>query len=280
MATKKDDTGLVPAKAEGNLPTDMDLHDILGDSGAGQDMGAGDLGIPYLALLQSNSPQVNPAHAKYIEGAQAGMYMNTATGEVYGGFKKEPLQIIPCAYSRDYDEWRDRDGPNPGFERTHSIDSGIMSQTKPNEMKRAVLPNGNFIWETAKQFCLLRNPNTGRLDQVLMTLKSTHLKMNRRWNNQISGAVIPGTDAQAPRWLFPYELGVQLESKGDKSWFVPTIERMETMINSVEYQAAKAFHQAFAKGEIKVATPDEEVGNVVGEVGDAGGKDGDDKIPY
>ena len=279
MAKTADETvALVPQTASGTLPTDMDLQDILGDSGAGQNMAAGDLGIPYLALLQSNSPQVNPAHAKYIEGAMAGMFYNTATGEVFGGFNKPPLVIIPCAYVREYDEWRDRDGPNPGFEQSHSVDSNIMAQTKPNELKRAVLPNGNFIWETAKQFCLVRNPKSSRLDQVLMTLKSTHLKMNRRWNNLISGAMIPGTSHQAPRWLFPYALGVQLESKGDKSWFVPTIERIETPVSADEYRAGKAFFNAFAKGDINVTPPPSDDDAVPPAGG--GAKDGDDEIPF
>lgn len=270
----------VAVKAEGNLPVGYDLEHIMEDAGAGQNMGAGDLGIPYLALLQSNSPQVNPAHAKYIEGAQAGMFMNTATGEVFGGYKKDPLIIIPCAYVREYDEWKDRDGPEGGgFVASHGVDSGIMSKTKPDHNKRPTLENGNKVWETAKQFCLIRNPISGRVEQVLMTLKSTHLKMNRRWNNLISSAVIPGTNRQAPRWLFPYELGVQLETKGDKSWFVPTIERIDTPVDIDEYNAAKAFHAAFASGAINVTPPPEDDAGT-SEPGVEGGKAGDDEIPY
>lgn len=275
-AEKKD----VTVVAQGNLPAGYDLAHIMEDAGAGQNMGAGDLGIPYLALLQSGSPQVNPAHAKYIEGAMAGMYYNTATGEVYGGYKKDPLVIIPCAYIRDYDEWKDRDGAEGGgFVQTHSIDSGILNKTKPNAKGKPALPDGNVIWETAKQFCMLRNPITGRLDQVLMTLKSTHLKMNRRWNNLINGAIIPGTDRQAPRWLYPYELGVTLEEKGGKSWFVPTIERVDEPVSLEEYQASKAFYTAVASGAINVGPPpsDDAPETVAGA---PAGKAGDDEIPY
>jgi hypothetical protein len=271
------------ALAAGTLPVGMDLQDILGDSGAGQNMAAGDLGIPYLALLQSNSPQCNPAHQKYIEGAQAGMFMNTATGALFGGYNKPPIEIIPCAYVRQYDEWRDRDGPDGGgFVASHEVDSGIMSKTKPNALKRPALENGNIIWETGKQFILLRNPHTGRLDQMLMTLKSTHLKANRRINNLINDATIPGTSHQAPRWLFPFTISVGLESKGDKSWFVPMPERMETPVSAEEYAAGKQFHLAFNSGAVNVGVPDADADAPVAaaEPGDAGGKAGDDKIPY
>lgn len=270
----------VAVKAEGQLPVGYDLDHIMKDAGAGQNMNAGDLGIPYLALLQANSPQVNPAHAKYIEGAQAGMYMNTATGQVFGGFKKEPLVIIPCAYERTYDEWKDRDGPEGGgFVAAHGLDSGIMSKTKPNAKKKPALDNGNVVWETAKQYCLIRNPMTGRVEQVLMTLKSSHLKMNKRWNNLINGSTIPGTDTQAPRWLFPYALGVQLETAGENSWFVPTIERQEAPVSAEEYAAGRAFYQAWASGAINVSPPTDDDAPDAGPVGQAA-KVGDDEIPY
>lgn len=277
----KAETKEVAPIAAGNLPVGMDLQDILGDSGAGQNMAAGDLGIPYLALLQSNSPQCNPAHAKYIEGAQAGMWMNTATGQVFGGFKKEPIVVIPCAYVRHYDEWKDRDGPEGGgFVASHEIDSGIMGKTKPNALKRPALDNGNIIWETAKQFLLLRNPVTGRLEQVLMTLKSTHLKANRRMNNLINAATIPGTSHQAPRWLFPFTLDVMLETKGDKSWFVPVPEIIDSPVSVDEYRAAKQFNAAFNSGAINVTPPPEDDAPIAaGEPGE-GAKEGDDKIPY
>src|SRR5688500_7171958 len=111
MAAEKGQQAVAVAK--GNLPQGYDLEDIMADAGAGQNMTAGDLRIPYSAVLQSNSPQVNPGHAKYSEGAQAGMFMNTATGEVFDG-RKEGIVLIPCAYQRDYDEWKDRDGPEGG----------------------------------------------------------------------------------------------------------------------------------------------------------------------
>jgi hypothetical protein len=265
------------AVAQGNLPVGYDLQDIMADAGAGQNMGAGDLGIPYLAILQSNSPQVNPGHAKYIEGAQAGMFMNTATGEVFDG-RKEGVVLIPCAYARDYDEWKDRDSGEGGFVATHPITSDIMSKTKPNAKNKPALPDGNVIWETAKQFCLLRNPTTGRTEQVLMTLKSTHLKANRRWNNLINASVIPGTSVQAPRWLFPYVMKTQLETKGNNSYFVPVVERMDEPVSVEEYAGGKRFHEAFSSGAINVTPPPSDDAPEAA-AGD-GGKTGDDDIPY
>jgi len=267
------------AVAQGTLPQGYDLEDILQDAGAGaNNMATGDIGIPYLAVLQTNSPQVNPGHAKYVEGAQAGMFYNTATGEVYDG-RKEGIILIPCAYERKFVEWKDRDSGEGGFVGEHPIESNMAAQqTQKNAKGRPCLPNGNMIYETAYQYCLLRNPSSGRLEQVVVTLKSTMLKKNRRWNNQILSATIPGTNTQAPRWMFPYLVKTQLESKGENSWFNIDPERQEEPVSVDEYRMGKEFFTLHAQGLVqRAAEPDADAAS---EPASDAGKAGDDEIPY
>src|SRR3990167_7412492 len=54
--------------------------------------------IPYLVLLQDLSPQVRKAEAAYVEGAEAGVFFNTATRQPLG---KEGY-VVPCGFQRRY----------------------------------------------------------------------------------------------------------------------------------------------------------------------------------
>jgi hypothetical protein len=66
------------------------------DAGAGmEDVKAGEYRIPFLRILQSNSPQVKPPTAGGVPGAQAAMIFNTSTGELYDGEKG--LVFVPTS---------------------------------------------------------------------------------------------------------------------------------------------------------------------------------------
>ena len=77
------------------------------DANTGLDnMGTEDMALPFLRILAQLSPEVNKRDAKYIEGAEAGMILNTVTKQVYDG--EEGINIVPCYYKREYIEWSDR----------------------------------------------------------------------------------------------------------------------------------------------------------------------------
>ena len=46
-----------------------------------------DLALPFLKVLGQLSPEVNKRDAKYVEGAQPGMIVNSVTNELYDGEK-------------------------------------------------------------------------------------------------------------------------------------------------------------------------------------------------
>ena len=62
------------------------VADFEADAGAGmENVTADDLQIPFLSILQSNSPQLDESEGKYIDGAKAGMILNTVTNEIFDG---------------------------------------------------------------------------------------------------------------------------------------------------------------------------------------------------
>lgn len=248
MASKKE-TEVATVKESAGLPAGIDMEDILRDSGAGVDnMGMDDVAVPYLYVLQTNSPQVNPDHDSYIEGATSGMFYNNVSNEVYDG-RKTGLTVIPCAYERKYVEWVPRDSGG-GYVADHDIESGILSECTPNDKGIPCLGSGNLIIETAYHYVYMQNPNNGVWEEIIIPMKSTMLKKSRRWNKTLMATLIPGTTARAPRWLYPYQLKTVKESKNDNTWSNFDIERLPEMVTAEQYRACKAFAELFTSGLI------------------------------
>lgn len=275
MAAKnKADVATVEESAQ--LPAGMSMEDLLRDSGAGVDsMGMDDVAVPYLYILQTNSPQVNPDHDSYIEGAKAGMFFNNVSNEIYDG-RETGLVVIPCAYERKYVEWVPRDSGG-GYVADHDIESNILSETTPNEKGIPCLGNGNLIIETAYHYVYFQNPLTGVWEEIIIPMKSTMLKKSRRWNKTLMATLIPGTTNRAPRWLYPYRLKTVKESKNDNTWSNFDIERLPNPVTADQYRAAKAFAELFDTGMI-VRAKETNTGTIDGDAGSGGARGGTDEV--
>ena len=127
--------------------------DFVKDSGMGlENIDKGDLALPFLKLLQSGSDETKKRHAKYVNGAEAGMFYNTVTKKLYAGDKG--IQVIPVFYKMTYPEWAP-------FERAEGRpihnDRGpeVMAKTKQNDRNKDMLDNGNEIIKTANHFVII-----------------------------------------------------------------------------------------------------------------------------
>ena len=98
------------------------------DAGAGiQDTKGSELSIPFISILQANSPQVN---GNDPEGSRPGMLFNTVTRELYDG-EKEGVIFQPCHKAGPlWVEWVPR-GKGGGFLRTHLPESEAVKEGKP-----------------------------------------------------------------------------------------------------------------------------------------------------
>lgn len=284
MATKKE-TEVATVKESAQLPAGIDMDDLLRDSGAGvDDMGMDDVAVPYLYILQSNSPQVNEDDDRYVKGAKAGMFYNNVNEEAYDG-RDTGITVIPVAYERKYVEWIDRDSGGGGYVAEHSIDSSILSECTPNEKGIPCLANGHLIIETAYHYVFMKNPNNGVWEEIIIPMKSTMLKKSRRWNKALMATLIPGTSNRAPRWLYPYQLKTVKETKNGNTWSNFDIERLPDMVTAEQYRACKSFAELFAAGAV-VRAKETDTGTVGGgetidgTANRSTGMAGDDEMPF
>lgn len=220
-----------------------------------------DLTTPFLKILQKNSPQVDEDNAAYIEGAKAGMFYNTATGEVY----PSPVRVVPVAYMRDFLKWKDLDSGG-GFEG--SVSREYAENLEQDERGRFVVDNDTYVEDTRVHFVIILT-DTGPQPAVL-SLTSSMIKASRNWNNTINRMLIPGTNTKAPSFAFIYELQSTAESKDSYTWKGlkvstnpvlvedPAIfQAAVTLSDSIESGATKADHSKAAPANESAGNDDE-----------------------
>jgi len=137
------------------------------------------LQIPFLRILQSNSPELDPAEAKHIEGATVGQFVNTVTSEI-----AKVVEVIPVSHYGTIIEWKTRENGG-GYVKDHGLAGGnaLLPQTTKNEKGQDILPNGNQLVRTEVYFLFVIRENGG-VDQVMLTMTSTQLKKARQWNSK------------------------------------------------------------------------------------------------
>ena len=206
-----------------------------------------DIAIPYINILQSNSPQLNPSKAEHVEGAKVGQFYNTVSQEV-----SDSLNVIPVLYQLRYVEWKPRE-QGGGFVESHHADSGILSKTKRDQMTfKDVLPNGNYVATTAYHYVLVQSTD-GAWSQAVISMTSTQLKKSRRWNSLMLSQKVKGPSGlfTPPTYAMIYKLTTVSESNDRGSWFGYQIEKVGTVEDSNLYNESKAFSTAASRGDVE-----------------------------
>jgi hypothetical protein len=247
----------------------ISVEDIAKDAKLGGELNMGDIAVPYLYVLQSNSPQVNSDHNKYIQGATASMLYLTVVERVYEG-RQTGILIVPCYYERLITEWVDRD-EGGGLIRSYPTGDPIMDQAKPDEKNRMRLPNRHLLIDTAYHYVMMQDPNDKVWYQCIMPMKSTFLKKSRRLNSDIRTTKIPGTIMEAPRFLFKYRMKTEKEQKDQNVWNVPTFLQ-EDMVDADLYQKAKLFAKVAAETTLRRPAAESEA--------ESGKALADDEVPF
>ena len=251
-----EETGNVTTKQSGALAK----LDFVADSGMGlENMDKGDLALPFLKLLQSGSDETKKKHAKYVDGAEAGMFYNTVTKKLYDGEKG--IEVIPVFYKMTYPEWAP-------FERREgrpiSNDRGpeILKETTQNNSNKDVLSNGNEIIKTANHFVII---NGERPEKALMTMKSTQLKVSRGWNSlmedQFETDPKTGKSIPAPMFSRIYKLKSVENAGSNFSWHGYNITMVKKVDNVGLYQMARDFYNSLKNAQQKTATVSEDKAN-------------------
>ncbi len=235
----------VTEKKSAPLPANMFEDDAAKGLGT---IGQEDLALPFLKILGQLSPEVNKRDGKYVEGAEPGMIFNSVSGELYDGVKG--IDVIPCFYKLEYIEWKDRGEGLGAPVAIYDSSSDIMSKTTPDANYKDRLPNGNYIEKTASHFVIVSgdSPST-----ALISMKSTQLKISRKWNSMMSGIKMKGANGMFTPASFShiYKLKTTQMSNDKGTWFGWEVSKVGPVTEKGLYDQAKGFSDSISKGSVK-----------------------------
>lgn len=262
-------TALSTAAAGGAVQVHAQQPNFEEDTGMGTEgVDKDSQAIPFLAILQSNSPAVAES---LVEGAKPGMFMNTVTNELF-----ESVLVVPCAFERRYVEWAPRK-LGGGFKGQHmplDVESGkvgyaaegggyyVVSETVPTPLPREKAKDAhNMLKDTRSHYVLVVRPD-GTFFPALFPLASTQIKKSKKLVSMILGVQLrksDGTMYNPASFSHCYRLTTTTESNDQGSWKGVLVEAAGPVKDSTVYAAAKEFNKLVLSGQVKVAQPDEYV---------------------
>lgn len=153
-------------------------YDYGKDAGSGfEGQTSADYSIPFLALLQAQSPQcMDPATSGK---ARPGYIFNTASGEIYDA----GVTIIPCRTDHVFVEWRPRaegGGGGAGFAGIHTLESPEVEKARAASTAFGKFKlNGNDLVETFYIYGLALSDDEQVAEPVVVAFSSTKIKPYR-----------------------------------------------------------------------------------------------------
>ena len=243
--------GAVAKKKETAVSTDV-MDDILEFAGEGAAFDSSEMQIPFVRILQAMSPQLKKREAEYIEGSEQGDMFNTVTKQHWTG--EDGITVIPCYQTTKYLEFTPRD-QGGGFRGEIPATDPVLQRTERQGAKE-MLPNGNELVKSDQHYCLIVEAD-GTYQPVVIDMKSSQLKVSRRWKTQIAMQKIkhPKTGAMITPPLFAtqWKFTTIEESNDQGSWFNYQIEKVGLLESRDLMLEAKSFRDSVAAGEVKAA---------------------------
>lgn len=240
-----------------------DLNFLSQDAGLGtENLTTRDLSIPFISILQTNSPQVSKKDGEYIPGAEAGMFLNSALNTVYDG--DEGICLVPVHYELRAAEWRPRKsggGLVKDFGTDVSVAESLITSKDPVTNKSLTQAGTEIVIAGTHYVLLCMN---GTYVPAVVVLSATQLKKSRRWNGLMSSLTLSkdGKTFRPASFAMSYLATTVSESNEKGSWYGWKIVTNLWLINPTPggksfpnglevYKAAKDFRQAILEGSVR-----------------------------
>ena len=238
----------VSVKQEAGLPSDalFEADAKLGFENIDQES----LALPILKLLQNGSGEAQKRNANYVEGAEPGMFFNTVTRKLYDGDKG--IQVIPCHYRLEYQEWADFGTGSGRPENIYPASSDILSKTTKDANGKDRLPNGNYIQKTSQHFVIITDGSSA--ETALISMYSSQSKVSRKWNSMMMSITKNGKDGPytPPPFSHYYKISsVENTGKGNQ-WYGYNIVKIGEVTDANVYKRAKTFYESCRRGDSSV----------------------------
>jgi hypothetical protein len=219
-----------------------------------EEMGADDLQLPRLKLLQAMSPEI-----ENDEALRAGQILNSVTGDSWPS--EQGVKVIPCVYHKTYVEWAPVGSGAKGPVSVHQSKEVMNDTIRADDGKFYKNDNsGNYIEETANYFVLIIG-GKGETSQAVVSMKSSQLTPSRNWNSKMKNLKIEGSNGEyftPPMWSHSYFLKSEKAKNGDKTWYKWKVELDSTLSSEAHVKEASSFSKDMSAAKDKLQPEMEE----------------------
>lgn len=176
--------------------------------------------MPLIKIIQTLSPEVNPAHAEHekrkIEGATAGDIVFAPTEKIL----PQPITMLPLAQTSIYSEWRPQDSGG-GFIAYHPLN--IVSDSRYERVKNEEFLGDNELLYTIYLLMLMKIGD--EWVRGMLSAQKTQLSEIRDLNKNISRFRYEDKpDMVPPIFARTMDVSSYLRKKNQHSWFAWKIE--------------------------------------------------------
>jgi hypothetical protein len=263
------------AKTTGNggdlIPSDL-LEEMIANAGAGVSTASDDNILPFILLLQDMNPEVKKRDPAYVDGAEAGMYMNRATKQLFAGdaatAERTGLPMLEFQHAfldKAVVEWIPRTAGG-GFVARHEMQGTVEDTMKslhgrqvrdpedPNKMNWKTADGQHDLVETRYHFGNIINNDVAQ--PAVLAFKSTGHTASKQWNTLTQ-----------PAWFRRYIIGSAPKENKKGNFFVTTVTDGGVIQDATLRGAGKALYDGAKAGIIRAST-DEGTGGGTEEVSD------------
>ena len=199
------------------------------------------LAPPILKILQNGSAEAQKRNDKYVEGAEPGMFLNTVTKQLYDGDKG--IQVIPCHYKLEYQEWADYGTGSGRPEMIYPDTSDILDKTTKGPDGKDRLQNGNYILTVGQHFVIIKGDKGS--ETAMISMSSSQGKISRKWNSMMKSISLDGKNGPytPPSFSHIYKLSSVLNTGKGNQWYGYNVEKVGMLEDANMYERAKKFYE-------------------------------------
>jgi hypothetical protein len=259
-------TDVATTTSGGALASADDFLEAGGSTGL-EDFSQGDFLVPYVRIIQALSKELQRGHAKFLEGAQNGDFVNSATRKTMSGEKG--FYAIPVHYSKRYQAWKPNNGGPAADYGASSIEYDAL---QPNDKGKRIDSMGNEVTETAQYFVLIVDIETGDYEMAVLSFGGSQMKKSRQWNSLIASRRerrADGSSIVPAMFFYSYHITSTPESNDQGQWYgfsikegpkVPDLPRAKEI-----FGFAKDTREQITTGAIKAAAVEPEADEHAGD---------------
>jgi len=231
------------------------IADMAAYSGGGMENADRDsFAIPFLAIIQKTSPQVDKDSDRYLKGSEAGDLILTTSDEL---FKDEDgVDVVFCGYRRCFLRWEPMDSGG-GFKGELPVEEVAQLRAKGKiveEDGRLFADNGDLIADTRIHYVLVVRED-GTYVPAVISIKSTQIKKSKMLMTQIQSYSAKDSSGKAftpPAFGHVFHAETLAESNDKGSWRGWKFTRKSFVEDAALFKAAIEFNETVRGEGVKV----------------------------